>query len=144
MKLPAALLTCNAGWIPPLNGEKSTPKEKENPTMAKKIEPKEIEKAVAIGQAPAETGDALYAYADFELRLGADVIPVSEGDVFTPPMNWKRNPEQEDLLLAAKKKNGGPVGLVFTYLGEFVNPNEKNLALRERRVHNVILPLEER
>ena len=111
--------------------------------MAKKLEAKEIKEAVEVGQVKAPTGE-LVAYADFDYKLGFDTITVRAGEVFNPPANWKRNLEQEELLLASQKKNDAQVGIVFTYLGDFVNPGEKNQALRERRVHNAILPLEVR
>jgi hypothetical protein len=119
--------------------------------MAKKIEQTEIDEAMNVGlpkqeaKKEAQAERALYAYADFEYRIGADVVQVKAGEKFTPPPTWKRDAAGQELLLTSKEKNaGGNVGIVFSYLGEYINPNEKNIELRERRVHNAILPLEER
>lgn len=88
------------------------------------------------------TPKAYYATADFELaKLD---INVKAGDQFTPPQGWQRDRKEEELLLASKAKRGEGVGIVFTYLGEVVNPSEKEPSLRERRVHTAVLPLEER
>lgn len=86
-----------------------------------------------------------YATADFEIpKLD---IHVKAGEQFNLPHGWIRDPQHEEFLLASKRKNAGigeGVGMAFTYLGEVVNPTEKELALRERRVHTAVLPLEER
>ena len=91
-----------------------------------------------------KTGEAYYAFADFEIEK--QNIKVKAGDRFTPPQGWERNKNQEEFLLASKQKNSGgsSVGVCFSYLGEVVNPGEKNIELRERRVHNAVLPLEVR
>jgi len=84
----------------------------------------------------------LYATADFEIeKLG---ISVKAGEEFIPPADWKRNLSQEEFILASKKKNGDQSGMAFDYLGEVVNPQERNKELQERRVHTAVLPLEER
>lgn len=102
--------------------------------MAKKLEVKEVAEVVDGAE------KALYAYAEYEVQGRLFSI----GEKFTPPYDWKRNLAQEELLLATKQKSGAQVGVVFSYPGEIINPSEKNPELRERRIHNVILPLEER
>lgn len=115
--------------------------------MPRKIESPSIvveENTAPVEEVMVETKSArkaYYAYADF--KVGDDEYKA--GDVFVAPKSWTRNLAQEELLLASKKKNSEKQsGLVFTYLGEVINPHEKNPELRERRVHNAILPLEER
>lgn len=85
-------------------------------------------------------GQKFYAYADCEI----DGKPLLAGAEFVPPFGWERNLAQEQLLLSAKQKNGSRVGMVFSYQGEIINPHEKNIEQRERRTHNIILPIEVR
>lgn len=95
-----------------------------------------------ISTAPEPT--ALYAYADFEIKKLN--IKVAAGEVFTPPHGWERDLDAEETLKTEKLKQGASVrvGMIFNYLGEVVNPGEKNPDLRERRTHTAVLPLEVR
>lgn len=114
-------------------------------TKTKKVEVIE-ESAVPEGQEYKSAAKVFRAYADFEFRIGSQPpVEVKAGEIFTPPHGWTRNLAQEELLLTSKRKNDNnpQIGVVFTYLGDFVNPHEKVIELRERRVHNAILPLEE-
>lgn len=89
----------------------------------------------------------LTAAANFEYLPypGAPARVVHAGETFTPPDGWTRDKAYEEILVAAKSKHGKRYepGIVFNYRGEFVNPGEKNPALRERREHRAILPLKE-
>lgn len=87
----------------------------------------------------------LYAYADFEVRIGDASEAVKKGDRFDVPHGWRRDLAAEELMQASRRKRGaGTAGMIFVYEGKIVNPNEKNPALRERQVHTAVLPLEER
>lgn len=100
--------------------------------------------AKAIATPPLKSNSGLYAYQDFEVKVGEDVIAFAKGAKFEPPYGWKRDTAQEELLHASRKKQGDRTGMVFVYEGKVINPDEKNLSLRERQVHTVVLPLEER
>jgi hypothetical protein len=104
--------------------------------MAKKV----AKVVLSEEEKQAQATKSLYATADFEIeKLG---VRIAEGEEFTPPAGWVRDLAQEELLLASRVKQGGQVGMVFAYDGEIINPHERNPQLRERRTHNVVLPLE--
>lgn len=116
------------------NKPKATVKEQTDETKA----------AVKAAPDTLPTEKALYAYADFEIeKLG---LKVKAGEQFVPAAGWVRDVTQETFLMGSKQKNAGgsQVGVVFTYQGEVVNPQERNPDLRERRTHTAVLPLEER
>lgn len=113
--------------------------------MPRKAKEEEVlEQEAPRAQAGETSPQGLYAYDDFELRIGDDVFSFKKGDRFTAPLGWERSPEMDVYLHSSKQKSDSRTGLAFQYQGKVLNPNEKNPDLRERQVHTAVLPLEER
>lgn len=114
------------------------------PRKAKEIEEVLEQEAAPKAQPDDTLPGGLYAYDDFEIRVGDDKCDFKKGERFTAPLGWERSPEMDVYLHSSKQKSDSQVGLAFQYLGKVLNPNEKNPDLRERQVHTAVLPLEER
>ena len=93
---------------------------------------------------PQDAAPGYYAREDFEIKIGDLPFAFKKGERFDVPLGWRRDPAAEELLQGSRRKNTQQTGLVFVYEGKIINPEEKNLALRERQVHAAVLPLEER
>lgn len=121
-----------------------TPKKSINPEIESApgsvVEDSHYKKQDAIPVEEVEVEKSLYATADFEVQG----VTIHAGEKFVPPLGWKRDDKYRELLMASRVKQGQPVGIVFSYEGDVINPGEKNPALRERRTHNAVLPLIER
>lgn len=111
--------------------------------MAPRKKSEEVLDSEGVEQPITAEPTGFYATKDFEIAsLG---IRVQAGERFQVPAEWQRDVAAEELCKVEKQKGGNSfAGMIFNYQGEVINPNERNQALRERRTHTVLLPLEMR